>query len=100
MERLAQRIVAEGLSVRATEEIVTLAEMHEEKPARARRQASPVNTEALDAITTRLSDVLETRVSAAMSRKKGKLTIEFADLEDLNRILAELVPEADEGDEH
>ena len=51
-----------------------------------------INSEALEAITTRLSDVLETRVSAAMSRRKGRLTIEFADLDDLERILAELVP--------
>lgn len=92
MERLAQRIVAEGLSVRATEEIVAMGAMDTERPQRRRTQPQRLNSEALEAITTRLSDVLETRVSAAMSRRKGRLTIEFADLDDLERILAELVP--------
>lgn len=89
MERLAQRIVAEGISVRATEEIVALGEAEEVAP-RQRRVTTRLHGEALDAITSKLSDVLETRVSAAMSRRKGRLTIEFADLEDLDRILGDL----------
>lgn len=91
MERLAQRIVAEGLSVRATEEIVSMGTVEKAAP-RAVRPAPRLHGEALDAITTRLSDVLETRVSAAMSKRKGRLTIEFADMDDLNRILTGLSP--------
>lgn len=84
MERLAQRIVAEGLSVRATEEIVMLGS--QERTTR-RRAARPVN-ERMEAIAERLSDRLDTRVQISMGSRRGRLTVDFAGQEDLERILA------------
>lgn len=89
MERLAQRIVAEGLSVRATEEIVTLG-VGEDEPRRPRRPAA--SNEVLDEIAARLSDRLDTRVKVAMGAKRGRLTVEFAGHDDLDRILGLLSP--------
>ncbi len=91
MERLAQRIVAEGLSVRATEEIVTLGG-DPEKPV-IRRPRAGDRIAALDDLAARLSDRFETRVKVQLGRSKGKLTVEFASVQDLNRILATLSPE-------
>ena len=91
MERLAQRIVAEGLSVRATEEIVTLGDGADDAPAR--RTARPGDrSAALDDLAGRLSDRLDTRVKIALGQRKGRLTVEFASVDDLNRILAVLTP--------
>jgi ParB family chromosome partitioning protein len=92
MERLAQRIVAEGLSVRATEEIVALGGDDAPEPARRRPRAGE-RQGALDDLATRLSDRLDTRVRIALGQRKGKLTVEFASVEDLNRILGELAPD-------
>ena len=92
MERLAQRIVAEGLSVRATEEIVSLGELDDEDVPRRRPRAGE-RSPALDELAGRLSDRLDTRVKIALGQRKGRLTVEFASVEDLNRILAVLVPE-------
>lgn len=91
MERLAQRIVAEGLSVRAVEEIVALGG-DEEKPVRRTPRAGERN-EALDDLAARLSDRFETRVKATLGKSKGRLTIEFASVRDLNRILGALAPD-------
>ncbi|WP_180357634.1 ParB/RepB/Spo0J family partition protein [Streptomyces sp. NP160] len=89
MERLAQRIVAEGLSVRTTEELVALGGVGTTRPSRPQvRAAAPV----LDDLAARLSDRFDTRVSVAMGAKKGRLTVEFATLEDLDRILGSLAP--------
>jgi ParB family chromosome partitioning protein len=92
MERLAQRIVAEGLSVRATEEIVTLGG-DPERPSAVRRPRAGGRNAALDDLATRLSDRFETRVKIALGKSKGRLTVEFASVDDLNRILATLSPE-------
>ncbi|MBC7292363.1 MAG: ParB/RepB/Spo0J family partition protein [Actinotalea sp.] len=92
MERLAQRIVAEGLSVRATEEIVTLGG-DPERPAPVRRPRAGGRNAALDDLATRLSDRFDTRVKIALGKNKGRLTVEFASVDDLNRILATLSPE-------
>ena len=92
IERLAQRIVAEGLSVRAVEEIVALGG----DGLVAKRRAVPragVRNEALDALATRLSDRFETRVKVALGKSRGRLTVEFASVQDLNRILNTLAPE-------
>ncbi|MCP2172909.1 ParB/RepB/Spo0J family partition protein [Terracoccus luteus] len=86
MERLAQRIVAEGLSVRTVEEIVTLGD--DETPARQRRPRSGARHPQLDDLSAHLADHLETRVAIALGRRKGKITVEFASVEDLERILA------------
>lgn len=86
VERLAARIVAEGLSVRATEEAVAT-----QRPTPARRQATH-RANAQDPIATavadRLSERLDTRVKVTMGAKKGQLTIDFADADDLQRILS------------
>lgn len=85
-ERLAQRVVAEGLSVRAVEELVTLGEgSGVDKPTRSssRRAPSPRATEIAD----QLSDQLETRVRVDFGRSRGKITIDFATEEDMERIV-------------
>ncbi|WP_199424731.1 ParB/RepB/Spo0J family partition protein [Actinotalea solisilvae] len=92
MERLAQRIVAEGLSVRATEEIVALGG-DPEKPVAVRRPRAGDRNAALDDLASRLSDRFETRVKIQLGRSKGRLTVEFASVQDLNRILGTLSPE-------
>ena len=92
MERLAQRIVAEGLSVRATEEIVTLGG-DPEKRAPVRRPRAGERSAALDDLAARLSDRFDTRVKIALGKSKGRLTVEFASVQDLNRILASLSPD-------
>lgn len=92
MERLAQRIVAEGLSVRATEEIVTLGG-EPERPQAARRPRPGDRNAALDDLASRLSDRFDTRVKIALGKSKGRLTVEFASVQDLNRILEVISPE-------
>jgi ParB family chromosome partitioning protein len=69
-EHLAHRIVAEGLSVRAVEEIV-----------------------AMGADAVRLSDVLDTRVKVELGQRKGKIVVEFASLDDLDRIVKTMSPD-------
>lgn len=95
-ERLAQRIVAEGLSVRAVEELVTLGETGTEK--RALNRAPKVITPKAAELADRLSDHFETRVKVDLGRSKGKITIEFASVDDLDRIVAamKLSPEPTE----
>ncbi|WP_406106563.1 ParB/RepB/Spo0J family partition protein [Micromonospora globbae] len=86
-EQLALRIVAEGLSVRATEEIVALA--LSDGPAKspvAKRRPKP-HAPALNDLAERLSDRFDTRVKVDIGRNKGKITIEFATVDDLERIV-------------
>ncbi len=86
-EQLAQRIVAEGLSVRATEEIVSMAGSDEpHHPAAAKRRARP-HAPALSDLADRLSDRFDTRVMVDIGRSKGKIVIEFATVDDLERIV-------------
>ncbi|MET9884553.1 ParB/RepB/Spo0J family partition protein [Streptomyces sp. NPDC006430] len=92
-DRLAHRIVAEGLSVRAVEEIVSLmgsesSGVVKPKGPRAGARVAP----ALSELATRLSDRFETRVKVDLGQKKGKITVEFASMEDLERILGTLAP--------
>ncbi|MDN5604872.1 MAG: ParB/RepB/Spo0J family partition protein [Kocuria sp.] len=92
MERLAQRIVAEGLSVRSVEEIIQsgAAEKGEQKP---RKPATPnKHHERLDYIADAFSDKLDTNVKINLGARKGKMTIEFASVDDLNRIITVLDP--------
>jgi ParB family transcriptional regulator, chromosome partitioning protein len=86
-EQLALRIVAEGLSVRATEEIVSLivAAGPAKKAAPSRR--AKVHAPALNDLADRLSDRFDTRVKVDIGRNKGKITIEFATVDDLERIV-------------
>ncbi|MCC2313520.1 ParB/RepB/Spo0J family partition protein [Cellulomonas xiejunii] len=92
IERLAQRIVSEGLSVRAVEEIVSLGG-DESQPTRRPRTRAGIRNEALDELASRLSDRFETRVKVDLGKTRGKLTVEFASVQDLNRILGSLAPE-------
>jgi ParB family chromosome partitioning protein len=86
-EALASRIVAEGLSVRATEELVALAAADGPgKAALAKRRAKP-HAPALTDLAERLSDRFDTRVRVDIGRSKGKITIEFATVDDLERIV-------------
>ncbi|MFH8404612.1 ParB/RepB/Spo0J family partition protein [Streptomyces sp. NPDC018019] len=91
-DRLAHRIVAEGLSVRAVEEIVTLIGSKptgsKAKKPRAGTRVSP----ALTDLASRLSDRFETRVKVDLGQKKGKIVVEFASIDDLERILGTLAP--------
>jgi ParB family chromosome partitioning protein len=92
MERLAQRIVAEGLSVRMVEEIVALGDGPVAKPAKKRPRAGG-HTSELNDLASRLGDRLDTKVSVALGRSKGRLSIDFASVEDLNRIIGLMSPE-------
>ncbi|SHE26617.1 ParB/RepB/Spo0J family partition protein [Actinomyces glycerinitolerans] len=91
MERVAQRVVAEGLSVRATEEIVAVYGEPAEAHAAAKTVGHSRNT-PLPALSTRLSDAFDTRVKVTRGAKKGRITIEFAGDEDLARIVEALAP--------
>lgn len=91
MERLAQKIVAEGMSVRATEEAVTLYQ----SPATAAKNNIPrpgARHERLDYLASSLSDRLDTNVKISLGARKGRVSIEFASVEDLNRIMEVLSP--------
>jgi len=89
-ERLAARIVAEGLSVRATEELVSTSDAPKQSRTRAARAPQAPAIAALEAT---LSDLLETRVRVELGRRHGRLTVDFASIEDLERVLGVLVPQ-------
>lgn len=84
MERLAERIVAEGLSVRTTEEIVRLGKAKATPRPRARQQR-PLS-QLGESVVSALSDAYDTRVTITEGCKKGRIVIEFAGSEDLQRI--------------
>ena len=97
-ERLAHRIVAEGLSVRAVEEIVALG-----IGERRRADAGPLgrasrSPRALADLADRLSDRFETRVKVDLGRTKGKIVVEFASIDDLERIVGLMDPPTSGGD--
>ncbi|WP_142062106.1 ParB/RepB/Spo0J family partition protein [Pseudarthrobacter sp. B4EP4b] len=94
MERLAQRIVAEGMSVRATEEAVTMYQ-DPAKPAKNNIPRPGARHERLDYLASSLSDRLDTNVKISLGVRKGRVSIEFASVEDLNRIMDVLAPGAD-----
>jgi ParB family transcriptional regulator, chromosome partitioning protein len=88
-ERLAQRIVAEGLSVRSVEEIVAVGgEAARERPRRANKPVAP----KLQVLATRLSERFETRVKVDLGRSKGRIVVEFGSIDDLERIVALMSP--------
>jgi ParB family chromosome partitioning protein len=90
-ERLAQRIVAEGLSVRAVEEVVAVGD---DSSARAPREprARPSASPELRELAVRLSDAFDTHVKVELGRRKGKIVVEFASLDDLERIVSVMSP--------
>ncbi|WP_209752378.1 MULTISPECIES: ParB/RepB/Spo0J family partition protein [unclassified Arthrobacter] len=91
MERLAQKIVAEGMSVRATEEAVTLYQSPA-TPAKNNVPRPGARHERLDYLASSLSDRLDTNVKISLGARKGRVSIEFASVEDLNRIMEVLTP--------
>jgi ParB family transcriptional regulator, chromosome partitioning protein len=90
-DRLAARVVAEGISVRGLEEIVAVGEAggaDETERIRARRPTAP----GLADLNERLSDRLDTRVKVTLGKAKGRIAIEFASLADLERIVGIIDP--------
>lgn len=87
MERLAERIVNEDLSVRSAEAVAAAGPGHRArspKPSAGRRQGQ------LDEIAERLGDRLDTRVRISLGASRGQIVIDFATIGDLNRVLGEL----------
>lgn len=95
MERLAQKIVSEGMSVRATEEAVALYQDPTVPPKNSIPRPN-ARHERLDYLASSLSDRLDTNVKITLGARKGRVSIEFASVEDLNRIMDVLSP-GDEG---
>jgi ParB family chromosome partitioning protein len=91
-ERLALRIVAEGLSVRAVEEAVHLGETGVAEPSGRAKRAAP-RAPAAEELQARLSDYFETRVRVELGRRKGKVVVEFGSLDDLERIVELMAPD-------
>ncbi len=89
-EQLAHRIVAEGLSVRAVEEIVTMGVRPAKERHPVQRQSPPPE---LNDLADRLSDAFETRVKVELGKRKGKIVVEFGSLDDLERIVATMSPD-------
>ena len=88
-EQLAQRIVTEGLSVRMVEEIVA---SHGARTPRSVAPRAGRHLPLLDEVASRLSDRLDTRVKVALGKTRGRVTVEFATVDDLDRILSVLDP--------
>jgi ParB family chromosome partitioning protein len=93
-DRLATRIVAEGLSVRAVEEIVAVGSDDAAPRRTVRTIAKPPTAPGLDRLADRLSDLFETRVKVELGKRKGKIVVEFASPEDLERIVKVMSPQA------
>lgn len=92
-DRLAARVISEGISVRGLEEIVAVGDLGSENKPRPRPRKP--HAPALDDLAGRLSDRLETRVKVALGKTKGKITVEFASIPDLERIVDLLDPKND-----
>ena len=86
MEAIAQKVVNEGLSVRATEELVNLT-VGAVEPKERKAPQPQKHRERLDYIAEAFADKLDTSVKISLGARKGKMTIEFANVEDLNRII-------------
>jgi ParB family chromosome partitioning protein len=85
-EELAARIVAEGLSVRATEEAVTLAN-REQDPTPSSPRRKPIQMPGLQDVAEKLSSAFDTRVTVSLGKRKGKIVVEFGSVDDLQRIV-------------
>lgn len=92
-DRLAARVVAEGISVRGLEEIVSVGGMDAQGRPKVRRNKP--HAPALDDLASRLSDRLDTRVRVDLGKRKGRITVEFASIPDLERIVGLLDPKND-----
>jgi ParB family chromosome partitioning protein len=89
-DALATRIVAEGMSVRATEEAVAMAVAAQPT---AKRRARNISAPGVEELGSRLSDMFETRVKIQIGRSKGKIVVEFGSVDDLQRIIGVMAPE-------
>jgi ParB family transcriptional regulator, chromosome partitioning protein len=89
-EHMAGRIVAEGLSVRAVEELVALRETA--APATRRPRGARRPGPDLDDLATALADRWETRVKVQLGSRRGRIVVEFASVDDLERIVALMAP--------
>ena len=89
-ERLASRVVAEGISVRSLEELVTLGETGSRPAARARARRTPEGTAEAAVLAERLGDHLDTRVRIDLGRARSRITIDCASVDDLRRVLARI----------
>lgn len=97
MEKLAQKVVSEGLSVRSTEELVSLHDGIRQTKPKPRSPRSDRH-ERIDYLASSLTDQLDTTVKITLGARKGKIAIDFASVEDLNRIMALIQPpKAEEG---
>jgi ParB family chromosome partitioning protein len=95
-EELASRIVAEGMSVRATEEAVTIANHEANRgdtttPTPPRRK--PIQMPGLQDVAERLSNAFDTRVTVSLGKRKGKIVVEFGSVDDLQRIIGLITTE-------
>ena len=91
-DRLASKVVSEGISVRGLEEIVAVGDHGDADDEGPRVRASRPSAPGLSELGDRLSDRLDTRVKVALGRSKGRITIEFASLADLERIVSVIDP--------
>ena len=92
-DRLAGRVVAEGISVRGIEEIIAVGDLGSD-PAPRRRPRKPT-APGLEDLAARLSDRFETRVKVDLGRSKGRIIVEFASIADLERIVSVMDPRDD-----
>lgn len=91
-DRLAARVIAEGISVRGLEEIVAVGDVSDDDGETVRFKANRPSAPGLSELNDRLSDRLDTRVRVTMGKAKGKIAIEFASLGDLQRIVGIIDP--------
>jgi ParB family chromosome partitioning protein len=97
-EELAARIIAEGLSVRGTEEAVTLAKSEPRRQPKAPPRR-PIESPGLQDLADRLSNSFDTHVKVELGRRKGRIVVEFASVDDLERIVKIMNPDGTPGDE-
>ncbi|GIH23208.1 chromosome partitioning protein ParB [Acrocarpospora phusangensis] len=90
--RLADRIVAEGMTVRTVEEIVSIGDV-KSGPAPRKPRAKQPTAPALRHLADRLSDHFETRVKVDLGRRKGRIVVEFSTIDDLERIIGTMAPD-------
>jgi ParB family chromosome partitioning protein len=92
-DEIAARIVAEGLSVRATEELASLARQGAGGKSARRPNGPKITAPAVTELAHQLSDVFDTRVRVDIGRRKGRITVEFASIDDLERIVGVMAPQ-------
>ncbi|MEU5841072.1 ParB/RepB/Spo0J family partition protein [Rhodococcus sp. NPDC047139] len=94
-EALAARIVAEGLSVRATEEAVVLANRDDTPGTPQQKRRKPIQMPGLQDVAERLSNSFDTRVTVSLGKRKGKIVVEFGSVDDLERIVKMMETQTD-----